>query len=983
MAVNNIYIGSTTDPSFFFTNEQLIDVSSSMSVDAIGNELTIDTLEFKVYYDDSDGSLRALTYATPILYYNGNDLVGKFYFKSIERVGAKYYVINAVSAIGLLEYEKHYGGMFVGKNVKQAIIEAITTDGFPPNNPTDITFYEYARASNVGNNNTCSFRQNNRGESADESGTNTAVHIEFVVNQNPLTWDSSWTKIWYNSVIVETTEVVPATGKYYRELLYGIQLYPISSTTFSMYVYCSYKDDINGAIFNHTVSIGDYIKITFHPKFGKIYYKINNSLLFTAITTPLQFYNYILPLYTLVGVSNSWDSSTQAVTSDYLYRPSIDYSLYRLCFFNHDGSSTASLGVKDGDEVYFDLQIGKNSLNTSYFHDKAKDTYVQTDYSCGGNVTGDNVTTLARIAKNINWQQGVENLTFSGWIPSGTRRGVLHQILFAMNLNMFKDQSGNPVIGMLPLSTDREISDSEIYNSGSVEEVKKPRVIELTENAYNAPSLSDPLEDVFDNSSVTTPDGKYIVEFNNAPIYGTPTATGLTILQYNANAAEVTGKGKIQAKVYKKYSRILSEIVGERPDGETVSVSDAPLVTFLNAANVMNKLKAYYANNVYKIKNSIIAGGEALGRKYTLNTPFNEEADAYLVSANVIGSSVTKLNCEFLANYTPVGIGPVYSHCVLLTGVGTWTAPIGTERIHVVLIGGGSGGDSGYAGEDGKSGRDGKQTYASEGGNYGENGENGKIFSIDIDDSSLGYAFSYSCGTGGDGGEICYSHEQNNAGSPGTATTFTKNGGTSYTSADGQPSAEGYTDPLTGNVYCNPMLPWNEASGKGGCSGWHDADEEDSKEYVTYHRGETVTNFLTGESYEPGDINAGEFNYWYYYDARIRALGEFAADGGGSAIAQKGSNGCRMADINSPSDDAFGGDGANATFVPPNPLTQNPRNYGSGGMGGAGGGGGGSGGYVLFFPGDIPDDLAQSTPGHGGYGGEGGDGGDGCILVYY
>ena len=78
-----------------------------------------------------------------------------------------------------------------------------------------------------------------------------------------------------------------------------------------------------------------------------------------------------------------------------------------------------------------------------------------------------------------------------------------------------------------------------------------------------------------------------------------------------------------------------------------------------------------------------------------------------------------------------------------------------------------------------------------------------------------------------------------------------------------------------------------------------------------------------------------------------------------------------------------GGDGANATYVPPKATDYNPKYYGYGGMGGAGGGGGGNGGAYEDTWSSSEKLFITYSGGVGGYGGRGGDGGDGCVLVYY
>ena len=54
------------------------------------------------------------TFGNPLNYYinNGSTLVGKFYVKSVTRVARRVYRFECMSAIGLLTYRGHNGGMY-------------------------------------------------------------------------------------------------------------------------------------------------------------------------------------------------------------------------------------------------------------------------------------------------------------------------------------------------------------------------------------------------------------------------------------------------------------------------------------------------------------------------------------------------------------------------------------------------------------------------------------------------------------------------------------------------------------------------------------------------------------------------------------------------------------------------------------------------------------------------------------------------------
>ena len=64
-------------------------------------------------------------YGEPILQYRGADIFGKFYLDNVKRVGKDLYELNAVSAVGLLVKDKHYGGIYNGEPAGEIIANII------------------------------------------------------------------------------------------------------------------------------------------------------------------------------------------------------------------------------------------------------------------------------------------------------------------------------------------------------------------------------------------------------------------------------------------------------------------------------------------------------------------------------------------------------------------------------------------------------------------------------------------------------------------------------------------------------------------------------------------------------------------------------------------------------------------------------------------------------------------------------------------
>ena len=175
-------------------------------------------------------------------------------------------------------------------------------------------------------------------------------------------------------------------------------------------------------------------------------------------------------------------------------------------------------------------------------------------------------------------------------------------------------------------------------------------------------------------------------------------------------------------------------------------------------------------------------------------------------------TSIDKAAAEIICGYAPAW-GNSYDAVFLLTpeseaDSNQWTVPeeLNGKTIRVVLIGGGTGGASGQHGSD----------DTASGGKKGAPGGGGRIREIRLT-VAAGATYTYHCGSGGAGGaptSATEADEKNedsylyvsNSGSAGTATTFTPNGGNSYSSADGVFSGVGFYDTISGNRYATPGL---------------------------------------------------------------------------------------------------------------------------------------------------------------------------------
>lgn len=169
MAISNrIYVGSLTEPLYYYENDSIMSINTTQCVSLIGQELSIDTLTATVLEDFdethniklfrssdhkviecADSSIYALDVTssatpsdiinipewTPIWYYQDDALVGKFYTESIKRLSKAQYQLNCVSAIGRIDRMYHGGGLFevstFGTVLAHILASGLHGDGAP------------------------------------------------------------------------------------------------------------------------------------------------------------------------------------------------------------------------------------------------------------------------------------------------------------------------------------------------------------------------------------------------------------------------------------------------------------------------------------------------------------------------------------------------------------------------------------------------------------------------------------------------------------------------------------------------------------------------------------------------------------------------------------------------------------------------------------------------------------------------------------
>lgn len=152
-----ILIGADPDnPIYVFENPEITRCTTVLSSSLSGEELAIDQFMPVVYSaayirvsfrpQNSSGLRTAdnqrfvvfpraefldkLPYSTPIWYYSDGVLIGKFYSQRVIRSGKTFFDVLAVSAVGVLDGQQHYGGIYSGHTFEQ-VAEEIIAGQFP------------------------------------------------------------------------------------------------------------------------------------------------------------------------------------------------------------------------------------------------------------------------------------------------------------------------------------------------------------------------------------------------------------------------------------------------------------------------------------------------------------------------------------------------------------------------------------------------------------------------------------------------------------------------------------------------------------------------------------------------------------------------------------------------------------------------------------------------------------------------------------
>lgn len=966
-----VYIGDDmSNPLFAFDGDNILSLVTHTAVNFMPQELTADTADIQVEYD-GDGAIQEMNWATQVLIYNDSELFGKFYLTNVKRIGANRYEINAVSIVGLLEYETFYGQRYNRAAFKDVLEEILLTNGF-----RYCRFYSVIHRGLFDDDNTVTnrFRPVKIGN-VNNYPMNSKTEVFFKLNKfilNDLIYPSvsSSTNVrvalWGNCPTATIGQLSPERAAAIKAKCYGIYMNVQRATAQDEWPDFGELFFIYG---DNTYSLGTPTEptrysVSVDPASGTA---IINGVTY-SITDSYSTNTVDALAWCCGGTISNYNSS--GTISSYLYPIlcDIEYGNYKL--WNSDGTKLVDIVYTENP---YNRTIHANNMPSTAISGTLDFSKFDRENSIFDGGSGEWVYNLR---DNIVYGSNVDTVTVYGWIPVCTKRDALHQLLLATGVIMRKDDDGNIYFTSPTEASENQLSSDRIYNEGTQRNLEHTNRIEVTEHVFDVGD-SSAREIVFKDSEQHN--GAYVALYQTQPCTSL-TFEGVNVLSYSANGAIVIGSGTISGIPTRHIETVLHRDIGESKDGRTVSINDATLISYHNSEAALDRLAAYYGN-VYEVENSIVYENEKAGNLYSFTSPFRDQVTGYLAKISTVFSKVTKATCQFICGYKPYGVDQYFTKVYIITGNGTFNIPQfvfekDNPKIRVVLIGGGQGGYSGYAGEDGTVPVIGSSSNEpAKGGATGKPGSGGKVFTVDIDNP----AHTYTCviGEGGEGGAISRSNTTSNPGALGSDTTFT-DGTTLYSSANGESSKEGVTNFFNGDKYAKQVIFYAD----GGDGGLCDHDGENAR-YV--YAGDVRLGLVKGEY--------ALYNNKYYYNYGNPNFGAVRGTSNDKGCGGGGGGGALTNDpgtiVGTKGEDPVlsigniktgnGGDGGNAEFVPLPALSIKSTYWGYGGQGGAGGGAGGSAGGG-YHGGDLS--ITSGTPGKGGYGGVGGKGGNGCILVY-
>lgn len=631
-----------------------------------------------------------------------------------------------------------------------------------------------------------------------------------------------------------------------------------------------------------------------------------------------------------------------------------------------------------------------------------------------------------------------------GWIPSGSVRDALNQILFAFGASVLKNADGSLYFYFIGDGNPQVIADNAVYIGGSVDNPATVTDVNLYEHFFT--QASDNVEEVlFDNNNTATANN--LVMYFDEPMHSLRVTGTLVINSSGANYATVTGIGQLYGKKYTHTKRLLTQHIrgGEKNE---VTIEQATLISAANSTNCLKRLENYYTNAQSVNMSLIDNNGFKAGDYIQVSNPFEETVTGFIQEIDETYSATDKANVKLITNWTPSNLGNTYDSFLILTDAdlnsGTWTVPVAMrgKQVTIAMFSGASGGQGGEAGGTPSlilRGRDGGTVLYDRYNSYG--------FLLNYDE--VGGITIQSGGAGGKGGKggasasrmltfettLGNSHQitfgQGGAGGTGgtvtrdvaldvtvTPPTLGSEGGDSsfdtFTTLDGVSFRGTYVNLINGQVLAEQGQDGVDGGdgGNGGTS-MQTANATVAGAWATTGKGAKGQN-INGHTGGNGGNGYGSLQYprdtsiyvalcggggggGASYDANGSAgsvgtasghnFTEYTEEQGSVGVRYYATGSCYVysdqhGDITSRVfSGSQGGNGASATTVPSQVLYK-------GGYGGHGGGGGGGGSVVgsyarYNYQADVDLYYGATLGGLGGNGSDGGQGSNGFLIIYY
>lgn len=631
------------------------------------------------------------------------------------------------------------------------------------------------------------------------------------------------------------------------------------------------------------------------------------------------------------------------------------------------------------------------------------------------------------------------NVALNGWLPQGTRRDALQQVMFATGASIQMDENCDPVF-TFEFSNIAEVH-NEAYSGGKVaQNDEAASIVYLTEHSFFA-SQVEPDQQLFSNIGEPSAD-HYELVFE-AP-YHTLVASGLTIHEAGANYCIISGNGTLTGKPYVHIQRVRNKTTGARVNDDSVSVDNAYLVSPLNGEMCLNRLANYYGQ-VETVSVDLVGEAEYPGALCLFPDPkdYTRQLMGYVKDVTKTFSSITKESVNIASGWKPKYYGNSYDSYLIVKPSdiigGRWTVPesLRGKQALIVLFGGSQGGQGGWYGETGgiergittkfsvtwtyKYGnRQVSKTmsfyespplpHTPKGGKGGEGGHVGRMIQISIPALESSYAVSFGLGgAGGKGGTVVRTKNRYSGpismqnlkkvdptdGLMGTDSVFE-----TFSTENGQYINAAYVNIIDGEVLAGQGDSGTPGADGGECgeAGTYivDNDPSYSRRYPQFDGkpgkplGDAVGGAgAIGASDMVSEIGNGDDDN--YYCPSIPTVGYIhyplhgGAGGGGAAVGANGLNGYGKCTANSSGASGYQ-ESRPVNFSSTNmqfggdgakPTVIPGQKLCFGGGGGHGGGGGGSAPHVLGYSSvDIPTSDPEGNTRYFGIG-IGGKGGDG------